>query len=220
MNTLIVSDIDGVLANTQDAVIRHIWEQYRVVVTRDDMVQFDLSIALYPKVKEKHSDLTLYDFSKHLRSYCWNNSHFYHYLYPFTKYWAALQTFYQRHGSGSLMFLTGRPSSLELVTKEWLTRLGFVSSKVVFSDKKDLVLEKLKAEHIVYVEDRIRDAMQAFYVDNRRKAEKPDTILDVYLRSHTWNSDQSVDWSRYGSKPKSVIRAGEDEIASVINSLT
>ena len=105
MLPLIISDLDGVLANTLDGVLTFLWEEYKLTFEPDDIDEYDIAAALYkqPVTNVAFPNATL---AAVLEEACWRNPHFFLRLKP---YWSVHRA-YQLHraAGGPIVFATAR----------------------------------------------------------------------------------------------------------------
>lgn len=127
---LLVTDLDGTLANTMDVVLEQIWDATGVAITPEDCHEYDVAQSFLPRLEHK---LDLQALRHCLQVHVWTNPKVYRQAKP---YWSVHQA-YQAwiHAGGAFAVMTSRPTEegVKETTLDWLQYWGYGGASCYFS---------------------------------------------------------------------------------------
>lgn len=126
--SIIISDIDGVLANTMDSLLAELWYQFHVPIKPEDITMYDFAESLGQKIGMHPETLRGW-----VRNHLWTRPEFWCKIRPYWAMHEALLT-YQTLG-GALYFFTNRgfglgDESIRQATVAWLNTLDFARTRL------------------------------------------------------------------------------------------
>lgn len=175
--TLIVSDIDGVIADTISDIIVYIWDRYKVRIEESDIVEYNVARAIY----EKYCEHTCYDnesskeFAIGLFGF-WKNPGCYVNAKPYPEMWKLYHNW--RSVGGEMVFATSRARYHCEITANWLVRFGLVERGTIalHTDKIEAIDLLLNDPEVSFPED--HNSILYIEDDARKVAEASETFKD------------------------------------------
>lgn len=154
---IVLSDLDGVLADSTAHACRVLWNKYKKVMTPAEVVQYDVG-----RVFANLHGLDYEEVNDFLQVACWGNPLFYSFVSP---YWEVWKTFLklQDVDDVQLIFVTARAiygadvDCIRTETRAWLDAHGLAACEVHYLAGKpriDWVLQDRGDVQVIYVDDK------------------------------------------------------------------
>jgi len=182
--TILVCDMDGVICDAMTNFIMAVWDKYRVLITYNDINQFDCTRATYLKVKErsKFPPKDFDDYNNYMVKVCFWNPYFYESMLPRIALWEPISQFPDR-----TIFMTSRHPGMRITTENWLSKYGFVvdhPDDVMLRGDKWVQIEKIAEKNpdarIVFIDDKMKTAIKV-------GAMKLPQVERIFVPGRPWN---------------------------------
>jgi hypothetical protein len=181
---IILSDLDGVLADSTAHACRVLWNQYGKLMTPDDVVEYDTG-----KVFARLYGLEYEGVNDTLQKLCWGNAMFYSFVSP---YWGVWKTFLKLliMPDTQLIFVTARAiygaaiDALRETTRRWLDAYGFAKCEVHYFAGKpriDWILQDRGDAEVFYIDDK------AETIKDLLAQRLPVSLVQPFLLNRPWN---------------------------------
>jgi len=213
---IIVSDIDGCVANVLEQLQIYVWEKYRFWFTEEIITDFTLEGPLLEAMAASGIKGAPQDFQQmrsELYSSVWSVPYWMENARPYFLYWDALRNW--RQAGGRLVFATARPKTVVGATLRWLFRWDLISTDkdVAFSFQVSEDTGEVKADTC---RRELRTGQNVYFVEDKASA---CTAASEYLA--TWpkllpNFQPLLIARPWNAHATSVMRLSELEVASKI----
>lgn len=195
MPIIVVSDIDGVVADTNRTTLSWLWDKFRLMVPYEAITKFHIGNCVEEYYRSiGHNSLPGDYIESLIMRSLWRNPEFYSSLLPNTTVCSALQALANTQQI-LLTFLTSRPHTKKVrrATEDWLFRYGFghpqvdfvprskTKAQVIMEDSKHLSSEDL----LIQIDDDARVYQQLKKFKDRDLISIP-TIATLMKRP--WNA--------------------------------
>jgi len=216
---LIVSDIDGVLVDFINGLIKAVWGRFHVLINRNDIVRHKKTYELLYKLINENWYNVRYNIAYSFEEVCdfynelINNPKFYSQLTPFYNYLNLLQCLYVKYDQLSsecnyeVCYLTNRSNDVFQCTLEFLEHWG-VNFPLYSTENKCVELNNFLSteifEQIIVIEDCVENVVEV--VDER---------VTLIIRQQPYNGMRSSVWSLYKENNR-MIRMSEDDIVKFL----
>ena len=178
--TLIVSDIDGVIADCTTPFIMFVWDRYGVRIEEKDITDFDVASATYPIYMEytPRPKMPYKNYEEEIIGACWRSPAFFLNLNPYHDMWKLYHNW--RAVGGRLVFATSRSERHVEITSGWLSRLALVNRGGI------PVFDKDKAKSVETLFQAYKD-MQVDTLDGTNNPSFPDDLNVLYFEDDPKN---------------------------------
>ena len=181
---IILSDLDGVLADSTGEACRRLWLWFSKLMTPDDVCEWDLG-----RVFTRLNDLPYGQIDKFLREQCWEHALFYHDVVP---YWSVWKTYLRllKMEDTKLIFVTARATygeetdAIRRETQLWLNRYGFAECDVQYlagPSRIDWVLQDRGDAQVTYIDDKAETVRELL------AQRPPASLVQPFLLNRPWN---------------------------------
>lgn len=122
---LVLSDIDGVVANAVEPVLQELWAQFGIALGPSDVTEQNMPDCLWPKVTHVFRNRAA--FRNWMWRVVWSNPKVMQNLQPHWEEWAAMRELIEGGGDKLVLdYVTARHQRLAHETHHWLTWWGMV----------------------------------------------------------------------------------------------